>query len=449
MARLAVPAECRLESNMLELLRRILTEQNQFATGGLLLMIVGGLGVVLRAVPQKLWEWCVSQTTMTITVKDDDVAFVWVKEWFLEQKFLKRIRRVDLDTTLRHDQLEFIPAPGFHWFWYSGRPFRVAFHRSEETKRWSEKRTEELTFKTVGRKQSFLRNFVNDFAECHRRNAAGISSLFVFDEYWDRVKGYAPRSLESVVLKTGEKDELVHDIDEFKKGKARYRHLGVPYHRGYLLYGPPGTGKTSLVSALAARFKMSIYLVNLTEFNDKSLVSAMKDIPPNSVLVFEDIDCVKTGRARLDADELGRRRSGNPAEKPDPMEQFGVTLSGLLNALDGFNAPEGVLFVMTTNKVEALDEALLRPGRIDYRLYMGQACEEQKTELYRRFFPSASVSEARAFVEKHSSAGTMAEFQGLLLRLDQRHQTIPLQVEREDSFPDRPAQSDDFLARKL
>jgi len=204
-----------------------------------------------------------------------------------------------------------------------------------------------------------------------------------------------------------------------------------------------------LVSALAARFKMSIYLVNLTEFNDKSLVSAMKDIPPNSVLVFEDIDCVKTGRARLDADELGRRRSGNPAEKPDPMEQFGVTLSGLLNALDGFNAPEGVLFVMTTNKVEALDEALLRPGRIDYRLYMGQACEEQKTELYRRFFPSASVSEARAFVEKHSSAGTMAEFQGLLLRLDQRHQTIPLQVEREDSFPDRPAQSDDFLARKL
>jgi chaperone BCS1 len=449
MAWLAVPAECRLESNMLELIKRILTEQNQFATSGLLLMIVGGLGVVLRAVPQKLWEWCVGQTTMTITVKDDDVAFVWVKEWFLEQKFLNRIRRVDLDTTLRHDQLEFIPAPGFHWFWYSGRPFQVVFHRSEETKRWSEKRTEELTFKTIGRKQSFLRNFVNDIVECHRRNASGISSLFVYDEYWDRVKGYAPRSLESVVLKPGEKEELVHDIDEFKKGRARYRHLGVPYHRGYLLYGPPGTGKTSLVSALAARFKMSIYLINLTEFNDKSLVSAMKDIPPNSVIVFEDIDCVKTGRARLDGDELGRKQSGNPPGMPDPIEQFGVTLSGLLNALDGFNAPEDVLFVMTTNKVEALDEALLRPGRIDHRLYMGQACEEQKTELYRRFFSSASMSEARAFVEKHRSAVTMAEFQGLLLRLEQSHKTIPLQDEPEGTLPDRPAHSEDFLARKL
>jgi chaperone BCS1 len=432
---------------MLELLKRILTEQNQFATGGLLLMIVGGLGVVLRAVPRKLWEWCVSQTTMTITVQDHDVAFVWVKEWFLEQKFLKRIRRVDLDTTLRHDQLEFIPAPGFHWFWYSGRPFRVEFHRSEETKRWSEKRTEELTFKTIGRKQSFLRNFVNEIVECHRRNAAGISSLFVYDEYWDRVKGYAPRSLESVVLKPGEKEELVRDIDEFKKGKTRYRHLGVPYHRGYLLYGPPGTGKTSLVSALAARFKMPIYLVNLTEFNDKSLVNAIKDIPPNSVIVFEDIDCVKMGRARLGGDEGGRMQSGNPAEKPDPIEQFGVTLSGLLNALDGFNAPEDVLFVMTTNKVEVLDEALLRPGRIDFRLYMGQACDEQKTELYRRFFPSASISEARAFVERHRSAETMAEFQGLLLRLEQSHRTPSHDAERENSLPDCPEQSENSLAQ--
>ena len=194
---------------------------------------------------------------------------------------------------------------------------------------------------------------------------------------------------------------------------------------------------------------MSIYLVNLTEFNDKSLVSAMKDIPPNSVIVFEDIDCVKTGRARLDCDEPARKQLGKPAEKPDPTEQFGVTLSGLLNALDGFNAPEDVLFVMTTNKLEALDEALLRPGRIDYRLYMGQACEEQKTELYRRFFPSSSMAEARAFVEKHRSAGTMAEFQGLLLRLEQSHQSIPLQVMGKDSFPEHPAQSEEFLARKV
>jgi chaperone BCS1 len=70
---------------------------------------------------------------------------------------------------------------------------------------------------------------------------------------------------------------------------------------------------------------------------------------------------------------------------------------------------------MTTNNFEILDQALLRPGRIDYRLYMGEASEEQKVKLYRRFFPSSSEIDALEFVETHSSATTMAEFQGLLL----------------------------------
>jgi len=80
--------------NMLELLKRMLTGQNQFASGGLMLMVIGGLSVYLRAVPEHLWYWIVNQTTMMITVKDDDAAFVWVKEWFLEQPFLKRVRRI-------------------------------------------------------------------------------------------------------------------------------------------------------------------------------------------------------------------------------------------------------------------------------------------------------------------------------------------------------------------
>src|SRR2546427_7658972 len=109
---------------MIAFLKSILSGHNQFASGGLLLMIIGGLGVYMRAVPERLWEWLVWQTTMMITVKDDDAAFVWVKEWFLEQDFLKRSRRVDLDTTLRGETLALIRAPGRHWFWHAGRPFR-------------------------------------------------------------------------------------------------------------------------------------------------------------------------------------------------------------------------------------------------------------------------------------------------------------------------------------
>jgi chaperone BCS1 len=78
-----------------------------------------------------------------------------------------------------------------------------------------------------------------------------------------------------------------------------------------------------------------------------------------------------------------------------------------------------VIFVMTTNHVDVLDEALLRPGRIDYKLYLGNATDRQKVELFRRFFPDASESEAWSFVETARSATTMAEFQGLLLALEQ------------------------------
>ena len=403
---------------MIEFLKSLLSGNNQFASGGLLLMIVGGLGVYLRAVPESLWEWFVLQTTMMITVKDDDAAFVWVKEWFLEQDFLRRIRRVDLDTTLRGEALSLIPAPGRHWFWYGGRPFAVDFYRSSETRRRAVKRDASLTFRTVGRSQEFLRRFVNEVIASHEKTLCLNSSLFVFDEYWTRVQGYVPRSLESVILKGDEKERLVQDIAKFKASRKRYSDLGVPYHRGYLLYGPPGTGKTSFVSGLSQRFGMSIYLINLNEFNDRTLVKAVNDVPQNSVILFEDIDCMSTGKAQARSDEWAANKSLTGSDSKDPIAvMMSVTLSGLLNVLDGFSAPENVLFVMTTNHFEVLDPALLRPGRIDYRLYMGEASEQQKVELYRRFFPAASEMEALEFVETHCSAGTMAEFQGLLLGL--------------------------------
>ena len=404
---------------MFQFLKHVLSTQNQFASGGLLLMIVGSVGVFLRELPGKLSSWLERQTTMVITVKDDDAAFQWVKEWFLEQKFLKRIRRVDLDTTLRGQEMALIPAPGRHLFWHAGRPFRVWFYRSEETKGYSQRRIESLTFQTIGRKQIFLRQLVAEIAACHKRKENTASYLYLYDDCWTYVQAYSPRLLDSVILKPGEKEHLILDLERFRASRPRYRRLGVPYHRGYLLYGPPGTGKTSLVSALAAHFGMSIYLVNLTEFNDKTLKSAMNDVPENSVLLFEDIDCMRAGNRRPEPDTRRENRVPSMAiEKNDQQPTFGVTLSGLLNVLDGFHAPENVVFVMTTNHIEALDPALLRPGRIDYRLFLGEASEPQRVELYRRFFPEATESEARQFAQAHHTE-TMAEFQGLLLGLEQ------------------------------
>jgi chaperone BCS1 len=403
---------------MLELVKKILGGQNQFASGGLLLMVLGSVGVFLRSLPATLWQWIRGQSTLTITVKDDDQAFTWVKEWFLEQKFLKRIRRLDLDTTLRGAEIAMVPAPGRHWFWRAGRPFWIWYWRTEDTKGRGQRRVESLMIQTIGRNQQLLRDFVAEVVACHHKRQ-NRSYLYLYDEGWDRFNSYSPRRLDSVVLKPGEKEHLLEDVRRFLTTRERYRRLGVPYHRGYLFYGPPGTGKTSLVSALAAKFAMSVYAVNLSEMNDRKLKTAMNWVDARSVILFEDIDCMKDTARRLEKGDEGKMEGTEEPRKPaeSNVAKGGVSLSGLLNVLDGFSAPDSVIYVMTTNDVTALDPALLRPGRIDYKLYLGEACESQKVELYRRFFPEASLADAHSFAQAHW-ADTMAEFQGLLLALE-------------------------------
>lgn len=413
---------------MFDLLKHLIRGQNQFAAGGLLFMIVGAVGAFLRELPTRLWQWLVSQATLTVTVKDDDDAFVWVKEWFLEQNFLRRIRQLDIDTTLRGAELALIPAPGRHWFLRGCRPFCVWFYRSNISNERSQRRLEALTFRTIGRDQGVLKCFVDEVVATHHRKRRLSSYLYLYDDGWEYVSAYSPRLLDSVLLKPGDKEHLLRDLERFRAARSRYQRLGVPYHRGYLLYGPPGTGKTSLVSAIAAKFGMSIYLVNLTELNDRTLKRAMNSVPEASVIFFEDIDCMKSGNRRPSADAAQQRGAADADASPD---HGSVSLSGLLNVLDGFHAPDNVIFFMTTNHVEALDPALLRPGRIDYRLCLGEAADSQRTELYRRFFPEATSMEARAFAEAHT-VDTMAEFQGLLLALEQETSALKANHSADD-----------------
>src|SRR6202046_445627 len=116
--------------------------------------------------------------------------------------------------------------------------------------------------------------------------------------------------------------------------------------------------------------------------------------------------CFPSGRLGSDQDHSRPHVSDDSPyseTKEVASNQNSVTLSGLLNVLDGFAAPTGVLFAMTTNHVEKLDPALLRPGRIDYKLYLGKASDRQKVELYRRFFPESSEAAAFEFVEAAGS----------------------------------------------
>jgi chaperone BCS1 len=82
-----------------------------------------------------------------------------------------------------------------------------------------------------------------------------------------------------------------------------------------------------------------------------------------------------------------------------------VTLSGLLNALDGVAAQHGRIVVMTSNHPERLDPALVRPGRIDVKVELGHADDTQIATMFARFFPAASQAMTAAFVKAIRTSG--------------------------------------------
>ncbi|KAJ7191961.1 P-loop containing nucleoside triphosphate hydrolase protein [Mycena pura] len=219
---------------------------------------------------------------------------------------------------------------------------------------------------------------------------------------WSSVKQKVRRLLNSIILPEGVVDALVHDAQEFIASEDWYVEAGIPHRRGYLLYGPPGTGKTSTIYALAGALNVEIYSLSLASsfVDDAFLARAASSIPKNSIFLIEDIDCAFPSRD--DEDELadfaaapvqGGARMATPAGFP--VQAVGravrslVTLSGLLNVIDGVGSEEGKLFFATTNYIDRLDPALLRPGRIDHKVQYELSTEEQARALFVRFFPEA------------------------------------------------------------
>lgn len=150
---------------------------------------------------------------------------------------------------------------------------------------------------------------------------------------------------------------------------------------GYLFYGPPGTGKSSLSTALAGEFGLDLYEVKIPSVgSDADLEQMFQEIPPQCIVLLEDIDAVWT--ADREFSEREDRTIGSGSYTPTSN----CTLSGLLNVLDGVGSQEGRIVIMTTNKPERLDSALVRPGRVDMKVHLGNISKKSAREMFVRMF---------------------------------------------------------------
>lgn len=169
------------------------------------------------------------------------------------------------------------------------------------------------------------------------------------------------------ILPDRQLEDLIEDVQAFKQSERWYQMTGLPYRRGYLLEGISGSGKTSTVIAVATEFNLNVCLLALSGYTDETLADAVRQLPTNSILLLEDIDCAWDSR--------------------EPKDR--ITFSGLLNVLDGAATPDGRLTFQTTNHRERLDPALIRPGRVDYEINFGHATAKQIDEMATRFSPTA------------------------------------------------------------
>lgn len=199
------------------------------------------------------------------------------------------------------------------------------------------------------------------------------------------------------------KEEL-EEIVDFLKNPARYKRYGITLPKGVLLVGPPGVGKTMIAKAVAGEASVPFFYQSGATFVQiyvgmgakrvKELFSQAKAHAP-SIIFIDEIDAV------------GRARGGM---RNDERES---TLNQLLTEMDGFEDSSGVIVIAATNKIDIIDEALLRSGRFDRRIFIPLPDKNDRLEIlktYMRNKPSEANLDELANMSVGFSGAALATF---------------------------------------
>ncbi|KAH9885745.1 P-loop containing nucleoside triphosphate hydrolase protein [Xylariomycetidae sp. FL2044] len=284
----------------------------------------------------------------------------------------------------RRREVQYLPHFESAWFWHEGNLFVVArslesFHASMADPAYDGFGGEELTIGCIGRSTRPIKQLIGTCQEYADQQAQYFVIIYARDRYgmsWQPKSRKPIRRLDTVHFDDETKQELLADIRKYldPKTKARYQGRSMPYRRGYLFYGPPGTGKSSLSTALAGEFGLDLYEVKVPSVaTDQDLEQMFQEIPPRCIVLLEDVDAIW-------------RERESDASKDGNVTRSNCTLSGLLNVLDGVGSQEGRIVIMTTNKPERLDSALVRPGRVDMKVCLGNISRKSAEQMFIRMF---------------------------------------------------------------
>ncbi|KAF8326649.1 uncharacterized protein EI90DRAFT_1916062 [Cantharellus anzutake] len=390
---------------------------------GAKLVLIGGTIETARRVGQSAWSSFLSSFYLTAHFSEDDYPYDWLQYWLQRQPQWRSSREFETTTRtitvgskdeyLYEDyeprDLKEEETPGkqkVHVVFQPTFDSTIGIYYRKHwlrVRRWANNGTEHLSISVIARNNSVLKQLVLEAKKMYEADAEHRVNIYFADSHgsWRWTDSRGKRPLGSIVLEKGVKEMLLADCRDFLKSEKWYATRGIPFRRGYLLYGLPGSGKTSLIHALAGALGLDIYVVSLSAswINDATLSQLMGRVPARCIVLLEDLDAAFTRSATRDDDSTGAPGGKNAGENVEErhMSAFSrrrdfvpdyntLSLSGLLNSLDGVSAPEGRLLFATTNHLERLDPALTRPGRMDIWIEFKYASKWQAELLFKNFF---------------------------------------------------------------
>ncbi|KAH8117485.1 P-loop containing nucleoside triphosphate hydrolase protein [Phellopilus nigrolimitatus] len=416
---------------------------------GMKLVVLGGTVETARRISSSAWSSFVNSFFLTAHFSEEDYPYDWLMLWLSKRPEWQRSREFETttrtvspgmmsgsfgDNSFGDDDLDGtepsvtdILTPGMaktrvvfqptfdstHTIFYRGHWLRVRRSRKHDSD------LEVLSISVVARNNNILKQLVLQAKREYEAEAVHRIQIYFADAHgsWRWTDSRHKRPMGSIVLEPGVKEMLLSDTRDFLRSEKWYADRGIPFRRGYLLHGVPGSGKSSLIHAIAGALMLDIYVVSLSSgwMNDSTLTSLMGRVPARCIVLLEDLDAAFTRSTSRDSGSTGapsskkkstgwdnkddsddednddeNSRNKKNKKKEDALSEVNtLSLSGLLNALDGVAASEGRILFATTNHLERLDPALSRPGRMDVWIEFKNASPWQAEALFRNFFPSA------------------------------------------------------------
>lgn len=359
-------------------------QSNAISQGAIVAGIVMGIVTWGKSIPGRLWRGFTKLTTIDVRYNSDSPDYETISRYITQHVVKDTFSRnfiFQTETKFDHEEWREVTKArgltagyGKHLGIYKRRPVIVDRFVDDSANTSKFKEHTVITFLTRSKKTVYA--FSEELARAAGANIDTFENVPVHinsGSYWSKMGKRPLRRMESVFTANDAGNKMVRAIREFEEQKEEHHRLGLPHHLGFMLHGKAGCGKSSLIHAVATETERSIYYLNLGSVNNDSdltsLLSGNRDWS-KIILAIEDVDAAGVKVNRTPTGVEGKAKNKNK-EQVEAEESGPVSLSALLNVLDGLLCPDGLVVIATTNHHEKLDEALKRPGRFDHTIELG------------------------------------------------------------------------------